>query len=61
MKPHVMAYANRHEEVRSQGLVYVPCPACGKVVALLDGNRVLEDPETYECPECEGRFYLREP
>ena len=50
-----------HEAGPGGTRVYLPCPACGRAVLLSDEARVAVDPQTYECPNCDARFYLEEP
>jgi uncharacterized Zn finger protein len=34
------------------GLVYIPCPACGKPVLISEVGRIKDDPPTFECRSC---------
>jgi predicted RNA-binding Zn-ribbon protein involved in translation (DUF1610 family) len=58
--------SEKHDDSRqsrddaARALVYVPCPACGKAVQLLDENRVVDEPDTYGCPNCGARLVLTE-
>jgi predicted RNA-binding Zn-ribbon protein involved in translation (DUF1610 family) len=38
-------------EIR-QGLVYIPCPACGRAVLISEQGRIEVDPPTVQCPSC---------
>jgi len=39
------------------GLVYIPCPACGKPVLISEEGRIKHDPPTFECRSC-GAFLV---
>jgi uncharacterized Zn finger protein len=41
------------------GLVYIPCPACGKPVLISEVGRIKDDPPTFECRSC-GAFLVVE-
>jgi predicted RNA-binding Zn-ribbon protein involved in translation (DUF1610 family) len=38
-------------EIR-RGLVYLPCPACGRAVLVSEEGRIRDDPPTFECRSC---------
>jgi uncharacterized Zn finger protein len=45
-------------EIR-RGLVYIPCPACGRPVLISEEGRIADDPPTFECRSC-GAFLVVE-
>lgn len=44
-------------EVR-HGLVFIPCPACGKAVLISEEGRIQDDPPAFECRSCGALLVL---